>query len=795
MRAIAGKSLKYSLILLAVVVVVLLAAPFFIDVNDYRPRLVQVAEDATGRKVQIGAIHASLFPWVGVSLEDISLANREGFSERAFLTAESVHIKLALLPLFSKRIEIKHFELNKPVLFLEKNTTGETNWADLLPAKTVPAGKKATGPSATANQLSAAAPSVPFAFQAESVRLRDGTLIWTDAQHGNEISLTRLQLEVNDVHLDRPVAVQLSGELGGDAFALDARVGPIGELSKLDVLALPIQVHLQAGHVSMAQFRAYASAWPAALGEIDDAYMGMDVQLEQRPDGIRLAEGEVHLQALRRFSAVWKLDMPKPNHINVRHMTVSVDGQDILSAQGDVRHLNREPAYNLRINSNSISRQWLVGMVPDIGAMYAAHPAPWEHIRFAALVSGDAGRMDIRDLQLRLNGELIQVSGSVGFARTNSLRLRVAAKKLHMDPWLPQPVQQPAIAATSRPGARINAAEQMPVSTSGSGKKGPARIQPAATGIREPDLRFLKAWRVSTQFQADHIYMRGLDMQHMRLNLNGANGRFVVDPLRFTLAGGQVREQASLNAAAYPARWTESVHVTNVRVGPVLKALVNADILDGTLQMDTKLKARGLLPDTALKSLSGRGNIMLRNGRIKGFNIAATLRKLSNPLAASGPRETDFAQLSGSFVIKRGIARNDDLFIASPVLRVTGRGEVDLVKKQLDYHIKPTMTASLPGVGGGKIAVRKGLSVPLHIRGPLDAPRISPEISASTILENIGGIAGSAAEGTGKAAKGVGTGVEGVLGGGKKPADDQQQAPAPEEPPVRKILKGLIPGL
>jgi len=785
MRAIARKSLKFSLILLALLVVVLLAAPFFIDINDYRPRLIQAAEDATGRKVQIGAIHASLFPWVGVSLDDISLANREGFSARDFLTAESVHIKLALLPLFSKRIEIKHFELNRPVLFLERNAAGETNWGDLLPAEAAPAGKKIVSPPAEAAKQPAAAMSAPFAFQAESVRLRDGTLIWSDAEHGNEISLTRLQLEVDDVHLDRPVAVRLAGELGGDTFALDARVGPIGELSRLDVLALPVQGHLQAGHVSMAQFKAYASAWPAALGEIDDAYMGIDVQLEQRPDGIRLAEGEVHLQAMQRFSAAWKMDMPKPDHVNIRHMTVSVDEQDILAVQGDIRHLDREPAYHLRINSNSISRQWLTGVAPDIGAMYAAHPAPWENIRFAALVSGDAGHMDIRDLQLLLNGELVQVSGSIGLAGTNSLRLRVAAKKLHMDPWLPQPVQRPP-AGAPRQGARIGATGQAPASTGGS-KKGPARIQPAAADVREPDLRFLKAWRVSTQFQADHIYMRGLDMQHMRLSLNGANGRFVVDPLRFALAGGQVREQASLNAAAYPARWTESVHVTNVRVGPVLKTLADTDILDGILQMDTKLKARGLLPDTALKNLSGRGNIMLRNGRIRGFNIAATLRKLSNPLAASGPRQTDFAQLSGSFVIKRGIARNDDLFVASPLLRVTGRGEVDLVKKQLDYHVKPTLTASLPGVGGGRITVRKGFSVPLHIRGPLNAPRISPEISASTIIENIGGVAGSAVEGAGK-------GVQGVLGGGEKPAGDQQ-APASQEPPVQKILKGLIPGL
>lgn len=805
MRAIARKSIKFSLIFLALMLVILLTAPFFMDVNDYKPQLIKAVEDATGRKLQIGDIQASLFPWVGVSLGDIRLSNREGFSERDFLVAKNLHIKVALLPLLSKQIEIKHFELSGPVLFLEKNADGETNWADLLPAESAPAGsitaKGPTKPSATVKKEVPEASSALLAFQAESIRLKDGVLIWADAQDGNEVSLTELQLEVGDVHLDRPVEVNLSGKLGGDGFALDARLGPVGDLSKLDVLALPVQGHLEAGHISLGQFKAYASAWPAMLGEIDNAYLGIDVQLEQRPDGIRLSEGDIHLQGLQRLSAAWKLDMPKVNRINLSHMRIKLDEQSLLEAQGNIQDLNREPAYHLRINSSRIRRQWLAGILPDIDAMYATHPGAWKDIKFAALVSGDTGHMDIRDLQLILNGELVQMSGSVSFDKPQNLRLRIAARELHLDPWLPQPAQQqgpvnPAVADTPRQGARIGSAGKTHgPKNQASEKKGADRIQPAAgkpSRNNEPDLRFLKPWRVSSQIQVDHAHLRGLDMRHMRLNLNGANGRFVFDPLRFELSGGQVREHATLNVGAYPVRWTESLRITGVRIGPVLKALTDTDILDGTLQMDTKLRAKGLSSATAIKNLNGRGNVMLRNGKIKGFNIAAILRKLTNPAAGSGPKETDFAQMSGSFAVKRGIARNDDLFMASPLLRVTGQGEVDLVKKQLDYHIKPKLVGSMQGQGGDTLTVRKGLSVPLHIRGPLNAPRVRPEIDASTIVENIGGIAGS---GTG----GIAERIQGVLGGKSSPDTapppaDQQVPQAPEQR-IRKAIEGMIPGL
>ncbi|MCK5307309.1 MAG: AsmA family protein, partial [Zetaproteobacteria bacterium] len=125
------QTIKYSLGVLVLVMGILLAVPFFIDVNDYKPQITKAVENATGRALQIGEIKASLFPWVGVRLDNVRLANRAGFSDRDFLKVESLNIQLDLLPLFSKQIEVKRFTLDAPELFLERNVEGEGNWEDL----------------------------------------------------------------------------------------------------------------------------------------------------------------------------------------------------------------------------------------------------------------------------------------------------------------------------------------------------------------------------------------------------------------------------------------------------------------------------------------------------------------------------------------------------------------------------------------------------------------------------------------------------------------------------------------
>ncbi|GAV19298.1 AsmA protein [Mariprofundus micogutta] len=757
------KFVRYSLIVIVLIIAGLLVAPFFIDVNTYKTQIEQTVEDSTGRKLSIGNINASLFPWIGIELDNVHLANREGFTDRDFLSVQKLNVKLALLPLLSKNIEIKNFEINEPKIYLERQENGESNWGDLVSAQTA---STESGDNEPADKQTDAAPALA-ALQAESLSLTGGEVVWVDGK-AEPVTLADLNVGLTDVQLERPVAVKLSGKLSGNAFELDANVGPLGDLSKLDPVALPIQGHVKADNIQLAPFKALISGWPEQLGDINSASVGLNANIEQRPDGIRLGEGSVVLNSRIGLAVNWKIEMSKADQLKVSRAGLIVNGKDILEVKGSVKNLSANPAFQLRIDSQPLTRSWLAEFVPDLNSMYAGHPSAWKQIEIGTLVAGDAKQLEIRDMQLKLDNELVQVSGAVVYG-VPDIRLRIAARDLHMDPWLPQGKEEPQ--------------GQTPAAGAGGGAQ--------QASAAEPDLRFLKPWRVTAKMQAATLFLRGMEMRNFNVSINGSNGRFDLNPLSFKLSGGNVKEKASLDASVYPAKWKESVHITDVKVGPLLKALADMDMLEGTLSMDTSFRATGLT-EAGVKTLNGRGNLMLRNGKIKGIDIPDTIRKFTNPAAASaGPNETDFAQLSGSFVVKNGIANNQDLFMASPLLRVTGKGLVNLVSKTLDYHVEPRVVGTLIGQGDSS-PVRKGLTVPLHITGPFASPKVRPEISAKTLIQNAPALLNK-----GKMGGALGNILGGKKGAQAAPAD--QPASQPEQPvtPEKKILKGLggmIPG-
>lgn len=754
------RTVKYSLGILGLLVIVLVVMPFFLDVNNYKSQISNAVEKATGRTLQIGNIEASLFPWVGVRLTDLHLANRTGFSARDFLKVESVDIQVAMLPLLSKEIEIKQFKLGAPELFLERNEAGEGNWEDLTAADTETADVTAKGSDAKATTAAASSPLA--ALNAESLQLSHGRFTWADNSNGGRLELSDLKVDVNDVQADHPIEVTASARVGSDEIQLNAQVGPLGDVSKLDPAKLPLQLNLNSESLSLTAFKAWVPELPEFFGKREDARLRLNVQLEQRPNGVRLSVGDAALLAKVTANTNWKLEMADASRVKLNEFHAGLNGHSLINAQGEIR-LGKSLHYQLRIKGEPVKRTWLASLLPDLDSMYAAHPSPWQELKLGAFVAGDADRLELRDVQLMLDQEVLQASGVVSYGKAPDIRLRLTSRELHLDPWLPQPQQKRAAAPT---------VETELAKASVSSKS------------NEPDLRAFKDWRVSSDMNIDKLYLRGLELGNLRATLNGSRGMFKLDPLSFDLAGGQVTETASVNVAAYPAKWTESVQMRGVNVGPVLKALADMDMLEGVLQMDTELKATGLLPDNAMSGLNGSGKVLLRDGSVKGFDIAATMRNLTSLGQGGGRKQTDFSQLQASFNIRNGMVKNDDLFMASPLFRLTGHGVINLPQGSLDYHVKPKLVGTLAGQGD-TVTVRKGLSVPLRIRGPFASPRITPEVDPATLIENVGAIRGG----------GIGEILKGATGQ-KKPAESapaDQQKPTPEKQ-IKKALEGLIQG-
>jgi AsmA protein len=139
------------------------------------------------------------------------------------------------------------------------------------------------------------------------------------------------------------------------------------------------------------------------------------------------------------------------------------------------------------------------------------------------------------------------------------------------------------------------------------------------------------------------------------------------------------------------------------------------------------VNAAGKTVNAMKSALAGTAKANLRDGAIKGVDIGGLLNKARSALGSQSAQagdskdKTDFSELNASFVIKNGVARNDDLDVKAPLFRITGAGDIDIAKGAVNYVAKAAVVATAQGQGGKERDQVAGLTVPVRVSGPFDA--------------------------------------------------------------------------
>lgn len=107
-----------------------LAAPSFIDWNQYRDQIAARVEEAVGRAVIIGGdVDFHLLPSPSLSATQVRIANPGGASMPALLQLGALDIKVAFAPLLRGDISVRSLVLQDPVFELEMLADGRSNWS------------------------------------------------------------------------------------------------------------------------------------------------------------------------------------------------------------------------------------------------------------------------------------------------------------------------------------------------------------------------------------------------------------------------------------------------------------------------------------------------------------------------------------------------------------------------------------------------------------------------------------------------------------------------------------------
>lgn len=135
--------------IVALIGVALIAVWLSVDPNNYKAKIVSAVKESTGRELQLpGDIKLSVFPRVSLELGAASLGNLPGFGDEPFLSITHASLRVNLLPLLRKRLEVAKLAVDGLEVRLRKNAQGRGNWQD-ADARAEPPTTGGTGHSAT----------------------------------------------------------------------------------------------------------------------------------------------------------------------------------------------------------------------------------------------------------------------------------------------------------------------------------------------------------------------------------------------------------------------------------------------------------------------------------------------------------------------------------------------------------------------------------------------------------------------------------------------------------------------
>jgi AsmA protein len=241
-----SRTLKIIGIVVGILIVIVLVAPFLIPVNQFRPTIEEKASAALGRKVEVGNLSLSLLSG-SIGADNLSIADDPKYGQTPFLTAKSVKVGVEIMPLiFSKTLNVTDIVIDSPQVTLIRGAGGQWNYSSLggSAAKSQAAKPAAAKPS----EPSSSAP--PGEFSVGKLELKNGRITIGSTGSQKRSTYDNLGVVASNVSLTSKFPVTVTADLpGGGNFKLDGTVGPVDEA---DTVLTPVVAKLNVSSLNLA---------------------------------------------------------------------------------------------------------------------------------------------------------------------------------------------------------------------------------------------------------------------------------------------------------------------------------------------------------------------------------------------------------------------------------------------------------------------------------------------------------------------------------------------------------------
>jgi|GEM_PF-5814567 len=685
------KFVRYSLIgggiLLLLLIIGLVAAPYLLNLDSLRQWTERQAEARLGREVTIQDVG---FSWAGpkVRLSGFSVAEGEGFGTEPFADLESFDLKLKFVDLLRLRLTVEHIVFSAPRVRVIRDESGRFNFDDILGRFSAP--PEASLPLAAMTPGGEAVQAPPIDLLVEQIRIENGTFFIQDAtipRLGRGITCETVNLLLTDLSFDKPMTIRASLGLNqpGEDIRFEGKVGPLGK--RIVPAKIPLDLQLSLEPFELARIPKIIGPLPMGLSGVLSASQKVSGTLEE---GI-LFNGDALLRGLNvqkpggqqqvagfdgTFALAGRLDIPgRDLYLDSSRLEAH---KAIFEAAGSVRRLGRAPVISLDVSSNSIPLSGWEEVLPPLGSLMKLDG----DLTFQGKVRGTPGK----DLLAELSFRSEKFEADRGPALMERSSSKAAAPEGGQEPL--QPIKAPPITL-----------------------KGMVAVK---------DGRFEK-----------------ISFSNLKANLSQRGTRFSLDNLSLQAFSGGVQGSAWADLGELPLAYGSSLSLDDIQVNEILSSLAGmGGILFGTTSMDLSLSGKGTEFEDLKKYLTGKGSLSGEDGRLTSANLAGGAAKAASLLGIGGEgSETTFEAIKASFSIENGKVKVGNMGIETGEWSLKALGDIGL-DKTLSLSSRMTLseaaTARIPEERR-RLFPRESdgrVQVPLKIGGTVTSPSFALDTSA-----------------------------------------------------------------
>jgi AsmA protein len=739
----------------ALLIIAAFSVPFFIPKSVYKNQIENAATNALQRDVTLaGDVKISVFPHISASVEQVSVANPDGFATPNMIEAGALRGSVKWMPLLSRRVDVQEIAFVDADVFLQRKADGNTNWE-------FASSKEASPPPEGTNGS--------FDAGIESAILKNASLTFQDDQSGETYKLSELDLEASLRGMDQPLSATASGRFQEQAFTVDIWLDAPEALTR----NLPAQARLDLAS-DLANIKYDGSVQlgdaPSLNGTFETVVADLAALTQQFELDVPARSALGRLQVAGKASGA--LDSPSLTELKLTHdsdlLSASYEGSVSLNGDGTV-------AGTLSIASDRMR---------DLLSAAAIELAPGDTLQTFA-VSGTANGTfkSVMVNNLNLSLDALRGTGQAGIdvsATTPRIIGDLSVPALDLTPFMGEPDPE----------------------------KTNQGIQPWSDETLE--LSGLKSVNANLSLEVGSLTIGDVELTDAVMDVDLTDGLLTADLSQFKAFSGLWLGKLTVDARPATPKVGFDMQGQNVAVANLLGTLAGFDSLTGTGQFKVSAQSSGTSIDAIMQAIDGEVSTSLSDGVVKGLNVAALVRSASSLKQAiatgsiqelnfgealSQNAETDFSSFNTVLKVNNGVANVDVMKLLSPILGVDGTGQINLAGQSMDLRLATSVDKSAQGQGS--VVQLNGIPVPIRISGAWTNPKVTPDLSGvssafkaelgSRVLEELG-VSNSAGSGR----------TEDVIGGLlgiKKPDPEAPTDDAPAETSAEDVAIKALGGL